>query len=163
MKKDRAKAPGPRRPTILDVAQLAGVAAMTVSRAIRTPELVSEVTRARVEEAIRKLDYIPNRMAGSLSSQKNQMVAVVVPSINHSIFAEALDIMSDLFESNGYQVLIGNSGWLLDKESDLVKTALSRGAEGIVLTGYTHSPETVAMIQEAVSPQLRCGILVPIL
>ena len=95
--------------------------------------------RARVEDAIRKLDYIPNRMAGSLSSQKNQMVAVVVPSINHSIFAEALDIMSDLFESNGYQVLIGNSGWSLDKESDLVKTALSRGAEGIVLTGYRSS------------------------
>ncbi len=143
MKKGRTNTPGSKRPTILDVAQLAGVATMTVSRAIRTPELVSKVMRARVEDAIRKLDYIPNRMAGSLSSQKNQLVAVVVPSINHSIFAETLEIMSDLFESHGYQVLIGNSGWSIDKEFDLVKTALSRGAEGIVLTGYTHWPETI--------------------
>ena len=146
MKKNRANNPRSKRSTILDVAQLAGVAAMTVSRAIRTPELVSTATLSRVEDAIRKLDYIPNRMAGSLSSQKNQMVAVVVPSINLSMFAEALDIMSDIFESNGYQVLIGNSGWLVEKETDLVKTAISRGAEGIVLTGYTHSPETISMM-----------------
>ena len=154
MKKSRANTPGSKRPTILDVAQLAGVATMTVSRAIRTPELVSDVTRARVEDAIRKLDYIPNRMAGSLSSQKNQLVAVVVPSINHSIFAETLEIMSDLFESHGYQVLIGNSGWSVDKEFDLVKTAVSRGAEGIVLTGYTHLPETISMIQRSHIPTI---------
>jgi LacI family gluconate utilization system Gnt-I transcriptional repressor len=154
MKKSRATTLGSKRPTIRDVAQLAGVATMTVSRAIRTPELVSKNTRARVEEAIRKLDYIPNLIAGSLSSQKNRLVAVVVPSINHSIFAETLDIMSDLFESNGYQVLIGNSGWSIDKESVLVKTALSRGAEGIVLTGYTHAPETISTIQRSRIPTI---------
>ena len=54
--------------TLIDVAKIAGVSPMTVSRALHRPELVSENTREKVREAVRQSGYVPNVLAGSLAS-----------------------------------------------------------------------------------------------
>ena len=69
------------RVTLNDVAQLAGVGAMTVSRALRTPELVSDKMRERIDAAVDELGYIPNRAAGALASATSQTIVVIVPSL----------------------------------------------------------------------------------
>lgn len=69
-----------------DVARLAGVSEMTASRALRGARDVSKSTRAKVEEIARAHGYVPNRIAGSLSSQSVNLVAVVVPSLNSFSF-----------------------------------------------------------------------------
>ena len=80
---------------ITDVAAAAGVAPMTVSRVINTPDRVSPETAARVRAAIEKLGYVPNLIAGGLSSRRSRMVAAIVPTIAHPMFAGMVQSFTD--------------------------------------------------------------------
>ena len=84
---------GAKRAGIRDVARLAGVAPMTVSRALSFPHLVSAETREKVAAAIAATGYIPNRVASSLSSNQTMTIGAVIPTLRNSIaadFAEGL-------------------------------------------------------------------------
>src|SRR5262245_7911538 len=59
--------PAGAAPTLSEVAKRAGVSSITVSRVVRMPDLVAPETRARVEQAMRDLGYIPNLVAGALA------------------------------------------------------------------------------------------------
>lgn len=67
--------------TIADVAQLAGVGTMTVSRALRTPEQVSDKLREKIEAAVHELGYMPNLAASALASASSHTIAMVVPNL----------------------------------------------------------------------------------
>jgi len=135
-----------------DIALAANVSAITVSRALTTPDLVAPETRRRVERAVRSLGYVPNLAAGTLASKRSRIVAAIVPNISHSVFAETLQGLSDILRKAGYHLLIGNSGYSLAEEQSLVTTFLARRPDGIVLTGYTHTPRTVQMVRAARIP-----------
>ena len=66
--------------TLRDVAMLAGVAPITASRAINTPAQVSPDVLRKVQEAVQRTGYVPNRMAGGLASSRSRLIAAVVPS-----------------------------------------------------------------------------------
>jgi len=85
----------PRRPRIQEVASLVGLSAITVSRALRQPEKVAPETRARVMEAVEALGYIPNLAASSLASNRSGIIALVVPTIAGSIFADTVQGLYD--------------------------------------------------------------------
>src|SRR5678815_6103955 len=74
--------------TLHDVAKLAGVAPITASRALNTPEQVSEAVRKKVAEAIARTGYVPNILAGGLASARSRLVAAVVPTIAGPVFLE---------------------------------------------------------------------------
>ncbi|SUH14540.1 transcriptional regulator [Salmonella enterica subsp. enterica] len=67
--------------TIADVAQLAGVGTMTVSRALRTPEQVSDKLREKIEAAVHELGYMPNLAASALASASSHTIAMVVRTL----------------------------------------------------------------------------------
>ena len=71
--------------TMEDVAKAAGVSRMTVSRALRADGSVSENTRERILKIVNKMNYLPDQMAGSLSSKRSGFVATLVPSLNLSL------------------------------------------------------------------------------
>ena len=79
-----------RRKTLSDVAARAGVSAVTVSRALRKPEMVSADLRARVAAAVRELAYIPNQLASALASARTYRIGVIVPSLTNGVFGEYL-------------------------------------------------------------------------
>ena len=66
--------------TLRDVAMLAGVAPITASRAINTPAQVSPDVLRKVQDAVQRTGYVPNRMAGGLASSRSRLIAAVVPS-----------------------------------------------------------------------------------
>lgn len=68
--------------TLADVAQLAGVGTMTVSRALRTPEQVSDKLREKIEAAVQELGYMPNLAASALASASSWTIAMVVPNLS---------------------------------------------------------------------------------
>ncbi len=78
----RKPPPEPRRARagIHDVAAAAGVSVVTVSRAFNTPDKVSAKTRQRIDEAIRKIGYVPDLVARSLVSRKSRVIAACVPT-----------------------------------------------------------------------------------
>ena len=71
---------------IHEVAKLAGVAPITVSRVVNNNGYVSQETRGRVEEAIQQLNYIPNALGVSLRSKQTKTLALVLPHITDKFF-----------------------------------------------------------------------------
>ena len=140
------------KPTMRDVARIAGVSTMTVSRVLAQPDIVAKATRDRVEDAIAKLGYVPDMIASSLSSQKSGFIAAIVPTLNNINFAETAGGLSDTLKMAGFQLLIGYTNYQLDEEEALVRTMLARRPEGIVLTGSHHSNATRQLLLAADIP-----------
>ena len=133
----------PRRATgraqMADVAEIAGVSPATVSRALRNPTSVSPALRAKVDAAIEQLGYVPNVMAGGLAASRTRTIGVIVPSLINSFFSATIEAMAARFESGGYQIMLGNSDYSLEREEALINSFLSWSPAAIVLTGQTHS------------------------
>lgn len=140
------------RSRMADVARLAGVSTSTVSRALREPGIVSIELRARIEEAVQRLAYRPNLMAGGLATARSRTVGVIVPSIINSFFAGTVEEMTAPLAAHGYQLMLGNSGYSEETEEALVLSFLSWSPAAIVLTGHHHSRRTLRMLLEADLP-----------
>src|ERR1700761_7914909 len=80
---------------ITDVAAIAGVSPITVSRVFNAPDTVAPETLARVRHAVAELGYVPNRLAGGLSSAKSRLIAAIVPTVAHPLFSETVQVFSD--------------------------------------------------------------------
>ena len=138
--------------TLIDVAKVAGVSPITVSRALHRPEVVSEAARKKVLEAVRVTGYVPNMLAGGLASNKSRLVAIFVPTIAHSIFAETVQSLMDHLTAAGYQTMIGLTGYSAEQEERLLGAVLGRRPDGIVLTGTLHTEESRLRLQAAGVP-----------
>ncbi len=137
---------------ITDVAAAAGVAPMTVSRVINTPDRVSPETTAKVREAIDRLGYVPNLIAGGLSSRKSRMVAAVVPTIAHPMFAGLVQAFSADMRRAGYQVMLSICGYNDVDDEALFRAVLGRRPDAMLITGSGYSPAALQMLIEARIP-----------
>jgi LacI family gluconate utilization system Gnt-I transcriptional repressor len=131
---------GTGRATLEEVAQLAGVSTMTASRALSQPRLVSDATRAKVEQAVAELGYVPNRAARALASAHSRVIVVLVPSLSNAVFTAVLDGIHDAVEASQYQLLIGNTHYSDAEEEKLLNIYLQSNPDGVLLSGVSHSP-----------------------
>jgi LacI family gluconate utilization system Gnt-I transcriptional repressor len=121
--------------TLRDVAILAGVAPITASRAINTPNQVSPDVLRKVQEAVQRTGYVPNRMAGGLASSRSRLIAAVVPSTVVSVFMETIESLNGTLFDAGYQVMLGQSGYSTEREEVLLEAIIGRRPDGIFITG----------------------------
>lgn len=135
----RAARPGTGGVTLSDVAKMAGVSAITVSRAINTPAAVSAETQQRVRHAVEKSGYVPNLAAGGLASNRSRLVAALVPTITGPVFLETIQALTDALAEAGCQLMLGQSGYSGTREDALLDAIIGRRPDGIVLTGIMHS------------------------
>lgn len=135
-----------------DVARLAGVSTMTVSRVLTEPDLVAADTRNRILQAIDQLGYVPDRVAGSLSSRRTGFIAAILPTLVNANFADTAHGLTEGLRSHGYQLLIGYTLYRLDEEERLIRAMLARRPEALVLTGGVHSRETTKLLLESGIP-----------
>ncbi|TCV68731.1 LacI family DNA-binding transcriptional regulator [Neorhizobium sp. S3-V5DH] len=138
--------------TLADIARLAEVSPVTVSRAINTPHLVKPRTREAIERVIARTGYVPNLLAGGLASRRTKLIAAIVPAVSSTIFAETIEGLNAELVSVGYQLLLGLSGYDAQRELELTRAILARRPDGIILTGITHLKETRAMLTGAGLP-----------
>jgi LacI family gluconate utilization system Gnt-I transcriptional repressor len=134
-----------------DVARLANVSLMTVSRALRTPQAVAPTTLARVQAALKTTGYLPNLVASGLASSRTRVVAAVIPVISQA-FAPTLQSMSDVLRSASYQLVLGVSHYDTRREEELVRAFLSRRVDGIALLAGGHTRHTIAMLRDSRAP-----------
>ncbi len=149
--KKRSQQPA-SRPNLGDVGRLAGVSAMTASRALSQPDKVSSETLALINAAIDELGYLPNRAAETLRNNQSRVIVAMVPTINHSIFSDTVQGISDVLDEAGYRLLLGNSGYAPDKEEELVKTFLGHRPDGVILTGTLHTETAKKFLRSAAIP-----------
>lgn len=131
---------------MVDVARLAGVSAITVSRVLNHPDKVADSTRERVMAAVESTGYIPNSVAGSLASRRTRVIGALVPTITNSIFADTIDGLSDVLTPAGYQLLLGATGYSLQEESRLVTAMLAQRPAGLLATGLQHETQGRALL-----------------
>jgi LacI family gluconate utilization system Gnt-I transcriptional repressor len=146
----RTRASG--RATLAEVAARAGVGTMTASRAISQPEMVSPALRARVEQAVAELGYVPNRAARALASARSKVIVVLVPSLSNAVFTDVLAGIQDALEPDGYQILIGNTRYSDAEEEKLLNTYLQSNPDGILLSGLTHSRQVSELLASSKLP-----------
>lgn len=143
----------PRKtPTMADVARIAGVSPMTVSRAFKRDTSVSEATREAILKAAEEIGYVFDSAASSLRSQRTDFVAVTIPSINNANFAETLRGLSEGLKDRGLQILLGYTDYDIHEEERLVEQLLRRRPEAIVVTGGKHTPRTRRLLENAGIP-----------
>ena len=139
-------------PTLKDLARLAGVSPITASRALQRPELVAEATRARVAQAVEQSGYVPNSLAGGLTSRQTRLVAAIVPSMGHSLFSDMLDALVTSLAAERYETTLGISRYDPEHEETWLAAMLSRRPEGVVLTGTEHTARTRRLLLNADIP-----------
>lgn len=132
MSGEQRRAPG--RTTIVDVARMAGVSTATVSRFLNNSATLAPSTAERVRQAIARLGYIPNIIAGSLASKSSKLVAVVVPGIVNSIIDETVEQLVSRLSSAGVVPLLGITHLDPARLHSITMAALGMQAEAIIFT-----------------------------
>jgi DNA-binding LacI/PurR family transcriptional regulator len=123
-----------KRPTIIDVAKLAGVSKATVARVVNgQDDIVSPETRQRVHEVIEQLGYERNAIAGSLRTDKTKMIALSIPDITNPFWPEVARGVQDTLEAEDYAVVTVNSDWDALRESKYLKMVRRNRFDGLII------------------------------
>ena len=140
---------GHGRITLRDVAEAAGVTAITVSRFLREPARVAADTALRIQKALAETGYLPNKQAGLLASGRSNIVAALVPNLANSIFAESAQGLSDTLQDAGFELLIASTGYSLEREEEQLRALLGWHPAAVVVTGRRHSPAAATLLAHA--------------
>lgn len=127
-----------RAARLQEVAEHAGVAFITAWRALNEPAKVSKSTQDKVRKASEELGYVANSVARSLVSAQSGVVAVIVPTLDDSIFADTVQGIADVMTPAAKELLIGLSGYEPLRETELIKAFIGRQIDGLILTGRSH-------------------------
>jgi LacI family repressor for deo operon, udp, cdd, tsx, nupC, and nupG len=121
-----------KMPTIKDVAELAGVATSTVSRALSKPDRVNRHTRERIEEAAAQLNYVPSSQARGLSSGRTNTVAVLVPDITNPFYFDIIRGTQHQLKAAGLTQLLVDTEESNEMELEALHK-MRRSADGFIL------------------------------
>ena len=133
----RSKGSRERVATLSDVALEASVSTATVSRCLNSPHQVDPSTRARVMKAVKDLSYTPNFGARIMAARRTNTVGAVIPTIENSIFARGIQAFQEELNLHGYTLLIASSSYQADVEEEQIRNLIARGAEAMLLIGFT--------------------------
>lgn len=140
---------GHGRATLADVAAHAGVTAITVSRYLRSPQVVAAPTAANIRTALTATGYVANKQAGHLASGRNNIVAALVPNLTNAIFAESLQGLADTLHAAGLELLLASTDYSIEREEAQVRALLGWAPQAVVVTGRHHSVATTRMLRDA--------------
>ena len=143
---------GGGRPTIADVAKLAGVGAITVSRALREPGRVSEDLRRQIAAAVQTLGYVPDPNARALASARADVVGVLVPSLTNNVFADVVRGIYDGLSDTAFQIQIGNTHYSGMEEERLLQVFLGQRPAALIVSGIDQTPAARRLLVEAGCP-----------
>jgi LacI family transcriptional regulator len=138
--------------TIRDVARLAGVAPITVSRVLNNAGPVNLDTRARVEAAIAELNYVPNVLARSFRSKRTETLALVLTDITNPFWTRVARGVEDSARQAGYNVFLCNSDENEAIQLETIHSLLKKQVDGILLVPRRNGAELVARIRQQQVP-----------
>jgi len=133
--------------TIRDVARLAGVAPITVSRVLNNSGYVKPETRARVERAAAELHYVPNMLAHSFRSNRTNTLALVLTDITNPFWTTVARGVEDVASAEGYSVFFCNTDENEAKQTQYLAALLRRRVDGVLLVPVTSSGDAVRTLQ----------------
>ena len=137
-----------RNPTIREVAKLADVGMMTVSRVINNHPSVRPSTRKRVESAIRQLGYRQNEAARLLKGGRAKIIGLIVPDLSDGFFAACAHTVQGIARANGFMTLIASSDRDAELEIQEAELMASRMISGLlIVTSIREGSERLRNLQ----------------
>jgi LacI family transcriptional regulator len=137
--------------TLNDVAKRAGVSPMTVSRVINNSGYIHEKTRARVEQAIAELGYVPNMLARSLRFKQTKTLALVISDVTNPFWTTVARGVEDAASEQGFSVILCNTDESPNKEAQYLNVVVQKQVDGVLLVPAFSSVESVKFLQD-------CGV-----
>ena len=141
---------------IKDVAKLAGVAPITVSRVINNSGSVNPATRERVQKAIDELHYVPNTLAQSLRSKQTHTIALLLSDITNPFWTTIARGVEDAAAEKGFHTILCNTDENPEKEATYLNLLLQRRVDGIVIAPTTNDKERLTALKRH---QLPCVLI----
>ena len=142
----------PRNASIVDVARLASVSRMTVSRVLNAPDSVAESTRVRVEAAIKTLRYTRNANARDLVTQSAGFVGLIATSIANPFYIRTVRGLVERLNPEGIQVVVGDANFSTEQEERLISAMAERRPAGLVLMGVNHTAAAQSVLRDLAVP-----------
>lgn len=144
--------------TIYDVAREAGVSMATVSRVVNGNTNVKPVTRDKVMEVIKRLDYHPNAVARGLASKKTRSVGVLIPDITNTYYAGLAQGINDIASMYKYNIVLATSESMEESRRGVLSNILSRQVDGLVYIGETVDERIATEVRRAGTPMVLTNV-----
>lgn len=123
-----------KRTTLRDIAEELNLTISGVSKALSGHPGISASTKQRVNEAVVRLNYTPNKIASSLQSGQTKIIGVIIPSADKSFFGSIVFGMENIINQNGYSMLLYQSHELPENEIKGIDTFIQSSVDGIIAT-----------------------------
>ena len=134
--------------TLLDIAKEVGLSKTTVSMVLNKKDInVSEETRNRIFEAAKRLNYIPNSLARSLSTKKSYTIGFIIPDIENPFFSEMAKAIEAEAEKYGYSMILCNTFNSGSKEDEYVKLLISKLIDGVVIASSGEKNKSTELLK----------------
>ena len=117
-----------------DIAQIADVSVMTVSKALRDEPDVSEVTRAKIKALALQMGYVPDSSAQGLRTKTTKLLGLVIPTATDPIYARIVLAIEEQAHQLGYDLLLAHTYNQAEREDDCLRRMLSRRVDGLFIT-----------------------------
>lgn len=118
--------------TIIDIAKLAGVGTSTVSRFLNGG-YVSDLSREKIEKAIKETNYKPNNFAQHLKGKRSNLIGIIVPRLDSFAVSKMLNGIDGTLKQHDMHMLIHTSQQALDREIESLYSLATQKVAGIVL------------------------------
>jgi DNA-binding LacI/PurR family transcriptional regulator len=132
------------RPTIYDVARLAGVSTATVSRALNGTGQIAPATRATIDAAVEQLGYEPNTVARSLVTKSTQTIAVLLPDITNPFYAALVSGIQERALETGHTMLLCTTESDPEREEQYLTLLRAKQVDGVLVDGLVLPPDRIA-------------------
>ncbi len=124
--------------TIYDIAKEAGVSASTVSRVINGKPGIGEKTRKKIQNLLKKYNYVPNEAARSLSTSETRLIGILIEDIRNAHHALIAYTLEQALTARGYAGIILNTGTSDSAKAEYVRLLTARNVDGVILVGSTY-------------------------
>jgi len=140
------------RPTIRDVARAAGVSINTVSRALNGKPDIRPKTRQLVLRTAQSLNYMPNKLARGLRSNKTGVIGVIVADIANPFFSAVVKGMGKAAKDLGYSMILQDTGENYENEEEAIHIMQSEHVDGVLITPVQTDNKSIYMLEESGIP-----------
>ncbi len=144
-----------------DIAQLANVSVMTISKALRDAPDVSEATRAKIKKLAHDLGYTPNTSAQGLRTNTTKLLGLVIPSTLNPIYARIVSAIEERTHDFGYDLLIAQTQNKSEREDACLRRLLARRVDGLLITPVYRFEAEARIYQEITARKIPSVLLGP--
>jgi DNA-binding LacI/PurR family transcriptional regulator len=131
-----------------DIAEVAGVSVMTVSKSLRDAPDISEGTKARIRLLTRQMGYVPDTMAQGMRTRKTHLIGVVIPAITSPIYARMILAIEECACNHGYDIILSHSLNQPEREESIIRRLISRRVDGMLIAPVYRIDKSVPIYEE---------------